>query len=141
MSGGLKLPVGTKKKGKCVASANTCFLPAPAPVNQVPAPLGSIGELSTASGTCDTVLVEHKGTVTQASKMKSSKGDEAGTKKGVVSGTQGKDVTPKELSSKVFFGGKKSFLHTGKAAHNGSSPNQPIGLFAEASTDKVLAGV
>ncbi|MBK8257541.1 MAG: DUF4150 domain-containing protein [Polyangiaceae bacterium] len=137
---GAKMGVGTTKKSKCVTPTNVCFVPAPPPVQQVPMVMGSIGELPTATGTCDKVLVEHKPTVVFGSKMKSSKGDDPGTKKGMISSTQGKDVTPKEFSSTVYFGGKKVFLHTGKAAHNGSNPNQPMGMFVEPSTDKVVAG-
>lgn len=124
-----------------MGTPNVCFVPAPPPAVQVPTPFPSIGQLATTDGAIDKVLVEHKETVAEGAKMPSSKGDEAGTKGGVVSGVNSKDVVPKLFSSKVFFKGKKAFFHTGTTAHNGSNPNLPVGTHTVASQGKVLVGI
>ncbi|MEZ4299176.1 MAG: PAAR-like domain-containing protein [Polyangiaceae bacterium] len=137
----LKMFVATKKAGMCVGAPNVCFVPAPPPVNQVPAPMGSMGLMASADGVVDKVLVEHKETVVEGSKIPNSKTDELGTKGGVVSGVNSKEVTPKQFSSKVYFKGKKAFLHTGMSAHNGSNANFPAGIHSVPSQDKVSGGV
>lgn len=125
----------------CFGMPNVCFVPAPPPVVQIPVPFPSIGLLASTSGAIDKVLVEHKETVAEGAKMPTSKGDEAGTKGGVVSGVNSKDVIPKVFSSKVYFKGKKAFFHTGMSTHNGSSPNLPVGAHVAPSQAKVLVGV
>jgi Rieske Fe-S protein len=137
----IKMPAATKKGGQCFGFPNVCFIPVPPPVNQVPVPFPSTGLLATAKGTVDKVLIEHKETVVQGSKMPSCKGDEPGVKKGVVSQTQSKDVIPKQFSSKVFFRGKKAYHLTAMCTHNGSSPNLPIGAHVAPSQGKVLVGL
>ena len=120
---------------------NVCFIPVPPPVTQVPVPFGSMGLLASADGVIDKVLVEHKETVVESSKIPNSKTDEPGTKGGVVSGVNSKDVTPKVFSSKVSFKGKKAFFHTGASAHNGSNANLPIGVHSVPSQGKVFVGM
>jgi hypothetical protein len=137
----LKMPAATKKAGMCQGMPNVCFVPAPPPVTQVPTPFPSIGLLASTDGAIDKVLVEHKETVAEGSKIPNSKGDEAGTKGGVVSGVNSKEVIPKQFSSKVYFKGKKAYFHTAMATHNGSSPNLPLGVCSVPSQAKVFVGM
>lgn len=137
----IKMPAATKKGGMCTGMPNVCFVPAPPPVVQIPVPMGSLGLLASAEGAIDKVLVEHKETIAQGSKVPNSKTDEPGSKGGVVSGVNSKDVVPKQFSSKVSFKGKKAFFHTGMTAHNGSNPNLPVGVHAAPSQAKVFVGM
>jgi hypothetical protein len=109
-------------------------------VVQVPVPFPSMGMLASTDGAVDKVLVENKETVVEGSKIPNSKGDEAGTKGGVVSGVNSKEVTPKVFSAKVYFKGKKAYYHTATSTHNGSNPNLPVGLCSVPSQAKVFVG-
>ena len=120
---------------------NVCFIPVPPPVTQVPVPFPSTGLLATTDGAVDKVLIEHKETCVQGSKIPNSKGDEPGVKKGVISQTQSKEVIFKQFSSKVYFRGKKAYFLTAMSTHNGTSPNLPIGAHVAPSQGKVLVGL
>lgn len=132
------LPATTKKGGMCMATPDTCKTPAaPSPV---PVPYPNIGQINTADGVIDKVVIENKETVVESSKLPSSNGDEAGSVGGVVSGVFAKEVTFKSYSSKVYFGGKKAVTVTATTAHNGSNANAPAGTQVAPSQSKVLVG-
>jgi hypothetical protein len=137
----LKMPAATKKGGMCFAMPDVCFVQVPPPVNQVPVPFPNTGLLASTEGAVDKVLVEHKETVVEGSKVPNSKGDEAGSRGGVVSGVNMKEVTFRLFSSKVFFSGKKAFFHTAMSAHNGTNANMPAGAHVAPSQAKVLVGL
>jgi hypothetical protein len=86
-------PITTKDNGICFAFPNVCWTPAPI-VERVPIPYPSIGQLDDAKDTTEKVEVGGKPVVTSDSSIESTKGDQAGTKKGVVS---------QEVSGKVEF--------------------------------------
>jgi hypothetical protein len=137
----LKMAAATKAQGKCVCAPDVCFIPAPPPVNQLPMPFPNTAELAATDGAVDKVLIELKETVVEGSKIPNSKGDEAGTKGGLISGANMKEVIPKVFSTKVFAKGKKMVFHTAVSAHNGSNANMPIGAHAIASQAKVFVGL
>lgn len=137
----IKMPAASKKGGVCFGMPNVCFIPAPPPVLQIPVPFPSVGLLASTDGAVSKVLIEHKESVVQGSKIPTSKGDEPGVKKGVISGTQSKEVIPKQFSSKVYFKGKKAYYLTAACSHNGTSPNLPVGAHVAPSQAKVLVGM
>ena len=98
------MPITTDDGGICFAFPNVCLTPAP-PSPDVPIPYPSIGQLSEAIDTSEDVLAGGAKVVTEASQIEKTTGDEAGTSKGVPSGTQGDKVTFPKGSSSVFANG------------------------------------
>jgi hypothetical protein len=133
------LPASTKKGGQCLAVPDICKTPAaPSPL---PLPYLSMAMLSDTDKAIDDVLMENKETVVESSKVPSSKGDEPGTLKGVVSSTNRDEVQFKKYSSKVFARGKKLVHHTALTSHNGSNANMPAGCHVAPSQTKVIIGL
>ena len=131
-------PATTKAGGSCVAAPNVCKVPGP--TGPIPIPMGSEGSPSTASGTIKKVLIVKKEVCVESSKVKSSKLDEPGTLKGVVSSTRGDVIQFKRYSSKVYAANKKMVQHTAVTAHNGSNANMPAGSLVSPSQTKVIIG-
>ena len=117
------LPATSKAGGKCAGAPDTCKTPSPG--GPVPTPYPK-------------VQIEKKETVVESSALKNSKGDEAGTLKGVVSQTHRKDVKFKKYSSKVYAQNKKIVHHTAATTHNGTNPNLPVGAHVSPSQTKVM---
>lgn len=132
------MPAASKAGGQCVAFPDVCKTPAPPAPSPVPIPYPNIGTLSGCDSTCSKVLIQKKETVTEASKMPSSKGDEAGTAGGMVSNVNRGEVGFKRSSSKVYAKGKKIVFHTAMTAHNGSNANMPAGAHVAPSQLKVF---
>lgn len=132
----MTMPATTKKGGQCLGAPDVCKVPAP-PGPPVPTPFPNSASCSGASGTIKKVLVEKKEVVVESSKIKSSKGDEAGTLKGMVSNTNRDQVQFKKYSSKVYAKNKKIVFHTAITAHNGSNANMPAGGHIQPSQTKV----
>lgn len=131
------LPASSKGGGQCVATGpDVCKTPSPG--GPVPTPYPNLAQVSGASGTCAKVLIQKKQTVTVASSMSSSKGDEAGTLGGVVSNMNRGKVSYKKGSSKVFAKGKKVCHATSVTAHNGNNANIPVGAQVAPSQTKVM---
>ena len=131
------MPASSKAAGMYFAMPDVCLTPAP-PAPPVPIPYPNIAQLASTSNAVEKVLIENKETVVEGAKVPSSRGDEAGTNGGVVSGQNMGPVEPKLFSSKVFFNGKKAVFLTSTSAHNGSSPNAPAGAQIVPSQAKVL---
>ncbi len=133
------LPAATKKGGQAFAFPDVCKTPAaPSPI---PIPYPNFGMLSGTDKVIDKVLMENKETVVETSEVPSSKGDEAGTLKGVVSSTSHDKVKFKKYSSKVYAKGKKIVHHTAMTAHNGSNANMPAGCHVAPSQTKVIVAL
>lgn len=124
-----------------MAMPDVCFVKVPPPVNKVPTPFPNMGDWSGADGVADKVMIENKEVVIQTSKIPSSKGDEAGTDGGVVSGVNMKEVLPKKASSKVLVQGKGVVHLTATTSHNGTNANNPVGIHSVPSQGKVLVGM
>lgn len=137
---GPKMPAASMKGGLCQGNPNVCFIPAPPPVTQVPMVFTSIGDWSTADGAVDKVMFEHKASIVQTSKIKKTKGDEGGTKKGMMSQTNMDEAAPAEASNTVFAGGKAMVFSTCRTRQNGASANVPVGFHTVPSQDKVFVG-
>lgn len=85
-------PITTKTAGVCFAFPNVCWTPAPVPGGQLPIPYPSIGQLGDAKDEASSVRVGQKAVITSNSSIESTEGDQAGTKKGVVSNEIGGKV-------------------------------------------------
>lgn len=129
-------PAASKQGGVCTATGpDVCKTPAaPSPI---PVPYPNIGQLATATGVVNKVLIERKETIVVGSKLPSSSGDEAGSVGGVVSGVNAKDVTFKQGSSKVIAAGKRVVFQAAATGHNGSNANT-VGLVGSVANAKVL---
>jgi Domain of unknown function (DUF4150) len=128
------MPAATKKGGKAMGGPDVCKTP-PAP--PVPTPYPNMGDVSSSDDTISKVVMENKETVVESSTIPSSKGDEAGTLKGMVSQTNRDQIAFKRYSSKVYAQGKKIVFHTVPTAHNGSNANA-VGTHAQPSQTKVV---
>ena len=80
---------------------DVCITPVPPPVSQAPIPYPNTGMLNQAQKTSKKVKFVGKEVVTLKSEISRSMGDEAGTQKGVMSGSNMDKVTFKKGSSKV----------------------------------------
>ncbi|MGZ3423654.1 MAG: PAAR-like domain-containing protein [Polyangiales bacterium] len=129
-------PVMTKAGGECLAVPDVCKVPAP-PAPPVPTPFPNQASFSSATGEIDAVVVENKEVVVMTSKIPSSKGDEAGTAGGVISGVNRGEATFKIGSERVFAKGKKVVLQMHPSSHNGG--NVPVGQIVTPSQTKVFA--
>jgi hypothetical protein len=134
------MPAATKKGGQCLGAPDVCKVPAP-PGPPVPTPFPNSADCSGATKTIKKVLISKKETVVETSKIKSSKGDEAGTLKGMVSNTHRDQVQFKKYSSKVYAKNKKIVHHTALTTHNGSNANMPAGNHLSPSQTKVLVAM
>ena len=106
--------------GIAFAFPNICLTPAgPA---QVPIPYPSIAQLSDAKDASENVTAGGKGIILKGkSKVNSTSGDEAGTGKGVPSGTQGKECTFTQGSSSVKVNGKSVVRMGDPTQQNGTN--------------------
>src|SRR5215467_10402383 len=98
------MPAATKGGGNAAGGPDVCKTP-PAP--PVPTPYPNMGDVSSSDGTISKVVIQNKETVVESSKIPSSKGDEAGTLKGMISSTNMSTIKFKRYSSKVYAQGKK----------------------------------
>ena len=131
----MRMPAATKKGGTAAGGPDVCKTP-PAP--PVPAPYPNMGQVASSDKTVSKVVIQNKETVVESSKIPSSKGDEPGTLKGMVSQTHRSSIQFKKYSSKVYAKGKKIVFHTAATAHNGSNANAPVGAHASPSQTKVV---
>jgi hypothetical protein len=117
-------PVSSKGGGKAVGFPDVCKTPAP-PAPFAPIPYPNAAEVRNADGTIAHVLVKNKEIVVESSTVPSSKGDQAGTMKGMVQPKCGDKMQYLKGSSKVMAGGKAVVLHLAPTSHNGK--NLPAG--------------
>jgi hypothetical protein len=142
-------PAATKAGGTCLATPDTCNIPAPPPPagpGGIPTPFPNTGQLSTADKCTEKVQISNKGACVEDSEMGSSHGDEAGssnlpTPKGVMSQKNMGKIVFKSHSSKVKLEGKGAVTHTASTAHNGDgNANVPVGAHQVPSQQKVMIG-
>ncbi len=131
----MKMPAATKKGGSITGGPDVCKTP---PTPPVPVPYPNLGQVSGSDKTISKVVIGNKETVVESSKIPSSKGDEAGTLKGLVSSTNRSSIQFKKYSPKVYAKGKKIVFHTAATAHNGSNANAPVGAHASPSQSTVF---
>lgn len=132
-------PMCTKGGGQVFAFPDVCQVPAP-PAPPIPTPFPNIGMLNQASGgTCSKkVKVLNQPVVTKASEIPKTMGDEAGTLKGVSSGTNMDKATFKQGVSKVKVEGNDVINQLKPSAQNGASANAPAGMVIAPSQTKVI---
>jgi len=130
------MPAATKKGGATAGGPDACKTPPAPPAAPIPYP--NLSDVGGSDDTIDKVLMENKDTVVQSSIVPNSKGDEAGTLKGLISSTNMDKVKFKKYSSKVYAKGKKIVFHTAPTAANGSNSNSPVGLHGSPSQTKVF---
>ena len=134
-------PGSTKGGGNCAAGPDVCITQVPPPVVKAPIPYPNTAMLMQATKTSTKVKFVSKEVVTLKSEIPKSMGDEAGTDKGVMSGTNMDKVLFKKGSSKVKVEGQPCVHLTSVSAHNGSNANAPTGCQVAPSQTKVLVGL
>ncbi len=132
-------PACTKGGGQVFAFPDVCKVPAP-PAPFVPVPFPNIGMCNQADGgTCSKkVKILNQPVITKASEITRTMGDEAGTLKGVSSGTNMDKATFKAGVSKVKIEGNEIVNLLKTTAQNGSSANAPAGSVIAPGQTKVL---
>lgn len=135
------LPGSTKGGGNCLAAPDVCITPVPPPVVKAPVPYPNTALLIQAVKTSAKVKFAGKDVVTLKSEIPRSMGDETGTDKGVMSGSNMDKVVFKKGSSKVRIEGQPCVHLTSLSAHNGSNANAPAGCQVAPSQVKVLVGL
>lgn len=131
-------PASTKGGGNCFAMPDVCLTPAPPSPSPVPIPYPNTGMLNQAKKTSTKVKFVGKEVVTKKSEIPRSMGDEAGTNKGVMSGTNMGKVLYKKGSSKVKVQGQPCVHLTCMTGHNGTNANMPTGAQISPSQTKVI---
>jgi hypothetical protein len=134
----MQFPGATKAGGATLGAPDVCKVPAP-PAPPIPTPFPNNGDVDGSDDTVEKVVAEKKEIVVESSKISRTKGDEAGTLKGMVSSDDMGQVVFKQYSSKVYTDGKKWVHHTATTGHNGSNANVPGGHLSP-SQSKVLIG-
>ncbi|MEC7521044.1 MAG: PAAR-like domain-containing protein [Myxococcota bacterium] len=132
-------PASTKGGGQAFAFPDVCKVPAP-PAPPIPVPFPNIAMLTQANGgTCSKkVKILNQPVVTKATEIPRTMGDEAGTLKGVSSGTNMDKATFKVGVSKVKVEGNDIVNMLKTTAHNGASANAPAGNVIAPSQTKVI---
>ena len=130
------LAATSKAGGMCQGVPDVCNVPAP-PAPPIPTPFPNVGQVASATKTCDKVKIENQDVVVETSEIPNSSGDEAGTLGGVVSGTFAQKVVFKQASSKVKVQGKGLVYQSVTTAHNGANANAPAGVHSAPSQSKV----
>ncbi len=128
-------PGSTKAGGKCTAFPDTCNTPSPS--GPVPIPYPNFAMLNKAKKTSTKVKFVSKAVVTLKSEIPRTMGDEAGTNKGVISGSNMDKAKFKKGSSKVKVQGQPCIMQTASSGQNGVNANAPAGLQIVASQKKV----
>ena len=133
------LPASTKGGGNCFAMPDVCITPAaPSPI---PIPYPNTGMLNQSKKTAKKVKMKGKETVTTKSEISRSMGDEAGTNKGVMSGTNMDKVKFLKGSSTVKVEGQPCVHLTSMTSHNGASANMPAGVQVASSQTNVIVAM
>lgn len=134
-------PASTKGGGTAFAFPDVCKVPAP-PAPPIPTPFPNTAMLNQANGaTCSKkVTILNQPVVTIASEVTRTMGDEAGTLKGLTSGTNMDKATFKMGSMKVSVEGNNCVTLLKSTAQNGTSANAPAGMVIAPSQTKVLVG-
>jgi hypothetical protein len=134
-------PASTKGGGQCFAFPDVCKVPAP-PAPPIPTPFPNIAMLADASGgTCTSkVKILNKAVLHKGSEIPSSKGDEAGTLKGLMSSVNMDKATYKAGSPNVKVEGNDIVTHLKSTGQNGSNANSPAGTQVAPSQTKVIIG-
>jgi len=124
-----------------MAMPDVCQVPAP-PGPPVPTPFPNVAMLNQADGsTCsDRVRIGGRKTCTVQTEVSSTSGDEAGTAKGVMSGTNMDKAVFRSGVSSVKVEGHDIVTHLKPTAHNGSNANAPMGTQAAPSQTTVIVG-
>jgi hypothetical protein len=132
-------PLTTKGGGQVFAFPDVCKVPAP-PAPFIPTPFPNIGMCTQADGgTCSTkVKVLNQPVITKASEIPRTMGDEAGTLKGLSSGTNMDKATFKQGVTKVKVEGNDVINMMKPTAQNGASANAPAGMVIAPSQTKVI---
>lgn len=132
-------PASTKAGGQCFAFPDVCKVPAP-PAPPIPTPFPNIAMGNQADGgTCTKkVKILNQPAITQASEIPRTMGDEAGTLKGLSSGTNMDKAVFKQGVSKVKLEGNPAINMLKPTAQNGASANAPGGMVIAPSQTKVL---
>lgn len=131
-------PASTTQGGNCFAMPDVCLTPAPPAPNPVPIPYPNTGMVNQTKKTAKKVKFAGKPVVTKKSEISRSQGDEAGTNKGVMSGTNMDKVTFKMGTTKVKIEGADCIRLTSMTGHNGMSANMPAGAQIAPSQQKVI---
>ena len=134
-------PLATKAGGQAFAFPDVCQVPTPG--GPVATPFPNIGMCNQANGgTCSKKgKILNQPVITKASEITRTMGDEAGTLKGVSSGTNMDKATFKVGVTKVKVEGNDIVNLLKTTAQNGASANAPAGnVIAPSQTTVLVAG-
>ena len=129
-------PASTKGGGQCFAFPDVCLTPAP-PAPPIPIPYPNMGMVNQTKKTSTKVKFSGKEVVTMKSEVSRSQGDEAGTNKGLMSGSNMDKVAWKKGCAKVKVEGQEVIRLTSMTGQNGASANMPAGAQIAPSQTKV----
>jgi hypothetical protein len=132
-------PASTKGGGQCFAFPDVCKVPAP-PAPPVPTPFPNIAQCADATKCSEKVKILNKAVIHKGSEISRSSGDEAGTLKGIVSGTTQDKAVFRTTSAIVQVEGNDLVMHLCVAAQNGSNANAPPGTQVAPSQSVVIVG-
>ena len=130
-------PASSTAAGQGFAFPDVCLTPAPPAPSPIPIPYPNIAMMMDAQKTSTKVKFVGKDAITKKSEIPRSSGDEAGTSKGVASGTNMDKMVYKIGSSKVKVEGVDVAHLTSMTSHNGTSSNMPAGAQVVPSQVKV----
>ncbi len=130
-------PASSKGGGQCFAFPDVCLTPAP-PAPPVPVPYPNTAMVNQAKKTSTKVKFVNKPAVTKKSQISRTMGDEAGTSKGVMSGSNMGKMTYKKCSSKVKVQGQPCAHLLSVTGHNGANANMPASAQIAPSQTKVI---
>ena len=131
-------PASANAGGQCQGAPDPCNTPQPPTGALVPMPYPNNAMVNQAEKTCEKVKFSNKPALNSGSEIPRSMGDEAGTGKGVMSGTNSDKMKYVTSSSKVKLCGKPGVFLTSMTAHNGANANAPTGAQIAPSQTKVL---
>lgn len=124
--------VATKAGGSCIAFPDVCLVPSSG--GPVPTPFTNVADLAEAQNTVSDVRIENADVLVETSLLPTSRGAEAGTLGGVVSGRYCGPIRFATASAKLIVKGKRAILLGAVTTHNADNAVGQLVTVAQAKT-------